>query len=308
MLRIAYLCGAIALTGQIAPLRAQDPAVPATLLVGASVVFLGLVASRAIFRNWLLAKRATGHLLRTVAIVGADEEASRLGSHLEEHPEVGYGVVGYFRSSAGHAAHLARPVLGQAFDAPAVLRELGVNGAIVVPGALLPSERQEVLAGLAAAQVHVHLATGLQGIDSRRLRSLPLGHEPLLYLEPAGRNAPWYPHLKRVMDILGAALALVLAAPLYLVAAIAIKVTDGGPVLFRQERAGMGNRTFGLFKLRSMTVDAEDRLADLMAQNQRDGGPCSSSTTTLGSPRSAPSCGRRASTRSRSCSTSCVAR
>ncbi len=55
---------------------------------------------------------------------GRRARPARLGAHLVEHPEVGYDVVGYFRSSDGHAAHLARPVLGQAADAPAVLREL----------------------------------------------------------------------------------------------------------------------------------------------------------------------------------------
>ena len=268
VLRIAYVCCAMGAASQAAPPSWIVADVATTMVVGASIVFLALVASRSIFRTWLLAKRATGHLLRTVAIIGADEEAGRLGAHLEEHPEVGYGVIGYFRSSVSHAAHLARPVLGQALDAPAVLREMGITGAIVVPGALLPSERQEVLAGLAAAQVHVHLATGLQGVDSRRLRSLPMGHEPLLYLEPPGRNAPWYPYLKRVIDIVGASAVLLLTAPLFALAAIAIKVTDGGPVLFRQVRAGMGNRTFELFKLRSMAVDAEEQLAGLLAQNR----------------------------------------
>ena len=100
-----------------------------------------------------------------------------------------------------------------------------------------------------------------------------MAHEPLLYLEPAGATAPGYALVKRAIDIVGASLALLLAAPAYVVAAIAIKATDGGPVLFRQERAGMGNRPFSLLKLRSMTVDAEDRRAELMEQNQRDGGP-----------------------------------
>jgi lipopolysaccharide/colanic/teichoic acid biosynthesis glycosyltransferase len=164
-------------------------------------------------------------------------------------------------------------MLGQAVDAARVLDELQVNGAIVVPGALLPGERDAVLASLMDAKVHVHLATGLRGIDSRRLRSLPLGHEPLLYLEPPGMHAPWYSHLKRLIDIVLATVALLVVAPLYVLAAAAIKLTDGGPVLFRQERVGMGNRPFGIYKLRSMSVDAEERLADLIDQNQRDGGP-----------------------------------
>jgi len=154
-----------------------------------------------------------------------------------------------------------------------VLQEMQVDGVIVVPGALVHHECDAVIASLLAAKVHVHLATGLRGIDSRRIRSLPMGHEPLLYLEPAGRNAPWYGYMKRLIDVVGATVLLALAAPLALVAAVAIKLTDGGPVLFRQERCGMGNRPFQLFKLRSMTVDAQDRLAELLEHNEREGGP-----------------------------------
>ncbi len=272
VVRLAYVSIIVGLLGVVlAPPLAGDAI--SLVAAGAVVTFLSLLAGRAIYRNWLMAQRATGKLLRNVAIVGADEEAGRLGAHLLEHPEVGYDVIGYFRSSEGHAAHLARPVLGQASDAPAMLRELEVDGAIVVPGALEHDECDDVITALLAARVHVHLATGLRGIDSRRLRSSPMGHEPLLYIEPAGMNAPWYSHLKRVIDVVGATVALTLAAPLYVMAAIAIKVTDGGPVLFRQERCGMGNRPFKLFKLRSMGVDAEERLAGLLALNQRDGGP-----------------------------------
>ncbi len=273
VVRLAYVSIGVGLGGVLlAPSVIGEEGTP-VVTAGAVVTFLSLLAGRAIYRNWLLAQRATGKLLRNVAIVGADDEAGRLGAHLVDRPEVGYEVVGYFRSREGHAAHLARPMLGLASEASGVLRDLGVDGAIVVPGALLPDECDDVIASLLDAKVHLHLATGLRGIDSRRIRSLPMGHEPLLYLEPAGKNAPWYGHLKRLIDIVGASVALVLAAPVCLVAALAIKLTDGGPVLFRQERSGMGNRPFQLFKLRSMTVDAEERLADLLEQNQRDGGP-----------------------------------
>lgn len=274
VVRLAYVSIGVGLVGVlVVPPLLNDEAMTAVIAAGAIVTFLTLLAGRAIYRNWLLAQRATGKLLRNVAMVGADEEAGRLGAYLVEHPEVGYDVVGYFRSCEGHAAHLARPMLGLASDAPEVLQEMGVDGVIVVPGALLHDECDDVIASLLAAKVHVHLATGLRGIDSRRIRSLPMGHEPLLYLEPAGMNAPWYGYMKRLIDVVGATVLLALAAPLYLVAAVAIKLTDGGPVLFRQERCGMGNRPFQLFKLRSMTVDAQDRLAELLEHNEREGGP-----------------------------------
>jgi lipopolysaccharide/colanic/teichoic acid biosynthesis glycosyltransferase len=65
--------------------------------------------------------------------------------------------------------------------------------------------------------------------------------------------------LKRVLDIVGSALGLVLLLPAFLAIAIAIKLDSPGPVFFRQERVGRGGRLFRIFKLRSMTADAPRR-------------------------------------------------
>jgi lipopolysaccharide/colanic/teichoic acid biosynthesis glycosyltransferase len=63
--------------------------------------------------------------------------------------------------------------------------------------------------------------------------------------------------VKRAIDIIGAAAGLALAAPILALAACAIKLEDGGPVLFRQMRLGRGATHFEILKLRTMTVDAE---------------------------------------------------
>lgn len=63
--------------------------------------------------------------------------------------------------------------------------------------------------------------------------------------------------LKRAVDIVGAAVALILTSPLLLVSAVAIKLMDGGPVFFRQERLTRDGKIFRIFKFRSMVVDAE---------------------------------------------------
>ncbi len=77
--------------------------------------------------------------------------------------------------------------------------------------------------------------------------------------------------VKRVMDVVGSLLALGLTAPLLAVVALAIKLEDGGPVLFRQERSGLYGRTFGMLKFRSMVVDAEARKAQLQHLNEMSG-------------------------------------
>lgn len=78
--------------------------------------------------------------------------------------------------------------------------------------------------------------------------------------------------LKRVFDILGAALGLLVISPFMLATAIAIKLDDGGPVFFRQTRVGRENQPFMMIKFRSMVVDAEARLAELEEREGQDAG------------------------------------
>ncbi|MBR6782737.1 MAG: sugar transferase [Clostridia bacterium] len=79
-----------------------------------------------------------------------------------------------------------------------------------------------------------------------------------------------YQHFfKRVLDILLAILILLVPLPLYLVIAIAIKVDSKGPVLFKQERLGLGGRVFCMYKFRSMCVDAE-RMGQGVYSDKRD--------------------------------------
>lgn len=77
--------------------------------------------------------------------------------------------------------------------------------------------------------------------------------------------------LKRSVDVLGSAFALILLGPLLIPIAVLVRL-DGGPVLFAQTRVGRFGRIFQMFKFRSMRPDAEQQLAALLAANQHEGG------------------------------------
>lgn len=77
--------------------------------------------------------------------------------------------------------------------------------------------------------------------------------------------------LKRAFDILASIAALILLSPLFLLFAVLVK-RDGGPVFFRQTRIGLMGREFKMLKFRSMCVDAEARLKDLLAKNEKASG------------------------------------
>jgi len=242
-------------------------------LVGVALAFTFLTFGRGAYGTWLKSSRATGRFSRPVVIVGTNAEGRELERLLRTHPELGFRVVG----CVGRSDELALwrddvPWLGDLGGAADAIRGRGANGVIIAASAVPHDQLNRLTRQLLAADVHVHLSTGLQGIAYRRLRSLPLAHEPLFYLEAVSLSR-WQLAAKRALDIIVAAIALLFAAPVLLLAAVAIKVGDRGPVLFRQRRVGRGGRTFEVLKLRTMVPDAEERLAEVTAENLRRDGP-----------------------------------
>src|SRR4051812_44748809 len=77
---------------------------------------------------------------------------------------------------------------------------------------------------------------------------------------------------KRALDIVVSLIALLLLSPLFLLIFLLIKLEDSGPIFFIQTRVGQFGREFKMLKFRSMCLDAEQRLKDLLAQNQHKDG------------------------------------
>lgn len=79
---------------------------------------------------------------------------------------------------------------------------------------------------------------------------------------------PWW---KRSLDVIGAVVGLALFSPVMLAAAVAIRVSSPGPVLFRQRRSGLGGKPFTIYKFRTMVVDAPRLRQELLDRNEQDG-------------------------------------
>ncbi len=92
-----------------------------------------------------------------------------------------------------------------------------------------------------------------------------------LALPIAGGRRFYVSTVKRVVDVVLATLGLCATLPLWFLIAVAIKLDSPGPILFIQERVGLGGRPFRFIKFRSMTADAESRRAELAHRNEVDG-------------------------------------
>ncbi|MGZ6960928.1 MAG: sugar transferase [Ilumatobacteraceae bacterium] len=240
-------------------------------IVASLACFVLLCIARSIFRTWLASARERGLHCRQIAIIGTDDEAARLINLFQTHRDLGFSVVGIFGDRADAVERgLGDMWLGDAENASALQEVAGLSGVVVSASSMPSSQLNGLIRDLHQSGLHIHLATGISGIAVRRLRSVPLAHEPLLYVE-APSLARMQLIVKRCFDIVVASLALLVLSPVLIAVAIAIRLNDGAPILFSQSRVGRGGRTFGVLKFRSMMVNAESKLADLRAGNERQG-------------------------------------
>ena len=155
-------------------------------------------------------------------------------------------------------------------DLPAVLREHRPDELIVASADI----REEVLLDLVGeahrSGVKVRVAPTTAELLTQRAEYVPGQGVPLFELRPpVFLGLDWA--VKRTFDVVVSSAMIILAAPAWLVFALAVKLDSPGPMFYRDRRVGLGEREFGMFKFRSMYVDANLRQAGLEAANEASG-------------------------------------
>jgi len=213
-------------------------------------------------------------LKRFILIVGLGPRAERLGRTLEEYYEDGLRIVGFLSPpdtpNAPAAIQLAReyPVLPlenlRAMMAQRVIDEIH----FAVESDQLPS-LEEVFLWCDEEGVCSRLAVDFFPHVNSELALERLGNTPLLTFTAAPDDEVLL-LIKRTLDIALATIATVLLSPVMALAALAIRITSKGPVIFRQTRCGLNGRMFTCYKFRSMVADAEARLHEVAHLNQKE--------------------------------------
>lgn len=265
--RVAVLAGLVAFgAGRYGHIL--EPWLVATAATGG---FVAMAVARCAYSGWLRLLRGQGHLGRPVVVVGANDEGEELVHLLRDHPELGYRVVAVMGDGAEWRARIPDlPVLALGSDPAVTVRAAGAAGVVVAASAMTAAGRDRLIGRLMVGGIHVQVSAGLTRIGHNRLRVAPLAHQLTFYVEPP-RLSGGQVVLKRVLDVVVASAVLAATAPLIAVSALLIRRHDGGPVLYRQTRVGLGGRTFEVLKLRTMVTDAGQRLAELEALNERQG-------------------------------------
>lgn len=246
------------------------------------LVGLFLTAERYVVLRLLRYWRKRGRNFRNVIIVGIGQQALQLALELSRRPELGlfiraFGVLGVqesipeFRRKLQQSGYRyqAKFVKGGAAVERA-LNEYAIDEMLFTDIVPVMEQVEELVLACSERGVRTTLAADLFSFGLVRSGVSYFGSMPLIHFQtPPGDR--WELSVKRGIDFVASGILLVLASPLFVALAIAVKVSSPGPILFRQRRLGLNGRSFELLKFRSMFQGAEANLPALRERNEMAG-------------------------------------
>ncbi len=231
-----------------------------------STLFVG--AKRFVLRILLSAWRKRGHNIKYFIVLGSSQLAESYWTEIEKNPQFGCKVLGNIASTESKTM---QPYLGDYSVLRKVLCENTVDEVIIGMQNAGYEKIGEIISMCGRYGVKVSVIPAYSDF----IPSIPtiehVGKIKLINVRRSPSRGILWSIVKRTMDISIALVGLVLASPIMLVTALAIRFESAGPVIFRQIRVGKNGKNFQMYKFRSMYQDAEERLKDLEAQNEADG-------------------------------------
>ena len=237
--------------------------------VGLVLLLLGRLSVRRLVKR----ARMHGLLLSRVVLSGDVRHIEEIATVINRERWLGYHIVGAVTPPTAKMPFTPSgiPVIGHTDELGAAVKSVDAETLICTEGSFTGSSDFRRLAwDLEKGRTGMVVVPAMTDVSAERLRVRPIAGLPLVHVEQPQSEAAsrWG---KRLFDLLGSSALIVLASPVMLAVAIAIKLDDGGPVFFRQVRVGKHGKPIRVFKFRSMVTDAEKLLADLRAHNESDG-------------------------------------
>ncbi len=207
---------------------------------------------------------------RTAVICGTGPLARMQASELPGHPKYRYQLLGFVDNNPHRGIETMGPVLCGVRDLEQLLMHQPIDEVII--GLPLKShfgDVEDVVAICGRAGVQIQYSLDLFKTEVAKTRKIDGDRTQHVVLEMVHRDQRVV--VKDIIDRVLSVLSLILLSPVFAAIALAIKVSDPGPVFFVQERFGLNKRRFGMIKFRSMVADAEARQAALEHMNETSG-------------------------------------
>ncbi len=226
------------------------------LFYGINMVFDAI--ARYIVRDILERYRANDYNLKHVVLVGYSRAAEGYIDRMFDNPELGYkihGILDNLRTTGSE--YRGVPVLGSLSMLVDILEENALDEIVITLGLSEYDYLESIVSQCEKSGVHTKFVPDYNNIIPTRPYTEDFQGLPVINIRHVPLTNPNNQMIKRLFDIVVGAIALVIASPIMLITAIAIKLTSKGPIIFKQERVGLHNRPFKMYKFRSMELQRE---------------------------------------------------
>ena len=227
-----------------------------------TILFTSL--GRAIQSRLQLSLQARNWGEERVLIVGTGEVGRMVMQKIRRSPGLGYRVIGFVDDDTKVRAVQDSPVLGTTDDIPELVESQKINEVIIAMPEASHQEILKIASKCDRGRVTIKVFPDVFQIMATEVSIGDLGGLPLLTMRDVALRG-WRLTVKRVMDVLGSAMTLVILSPIMMLLAVLIKLDSEGPVFYTQERMGLDGKRFMMLKLRSMRADAEENTGPVWA-------------------------------------------
>ncbi len=216
------------------------------------------VIERNIVRSSLRRLRAKGMNLKHMILVGYSAAAEAFVDRVRQNPEWGYKINGILDDTkAVGTEYRGVSVIGRTTDLEDILAENIQDEIAITLGLNEYSKLKSIVASCEKSGVHTKFIPDYMNIIPTKPYTEDLLGLPVVNIRHVPLNDTLNMVIKRIVDIVGSLACLVIFSPVMLGTIIAIKVTSPGPLIFTQERVGLHNNPFKMYKFRSMEVQTE---------------------------------------------------
>ncbi len=263
----AVALGILLATALAFAIRTEPPYSRLTVLLSFFTVSLLVLIERGILFHIELRLARRRQADSRVIIVGTDAVAARLKLALEEEPRLRSKVVAFLQVGETERDEMVpvELVKGSLADMDRILAEEGADQLLLADTSLRRDQMVDVILHCEKHMVDFFLVPDIFRVLTSDVEIQMVDGIPLLGLSKWPLDFFWNRVLKRIEDIIGALLGLIVSAPVIGIAALFIRRQSPGPVFYRQERCGEKGRVFTLYKLRTMYPDAEKETGPVWA-------------------------------------------
>lgn len=215
---------------------------------------------RNLIRYFLRSMRKKGYNLKHILLVGYSHAAEEYIDRIIANPQWGYKIRGILDDhvEAG-TEYKGVKVLGRIANLMVILPQNRLDEIAITLGLNEYYRLEEIVALCEKSGVHTKFIPDYNRVIPTKPYTEDILGLPVINIRHVPLTNTYYAFLKRLMDIVGSVCAIVLFSPVMLFSVIMIKLTSPGPLIFKQERVGLHNRPFMMYKFRSMEVQAPEK-------------------------------------------------